>query len=511
MKQFVSLAASLMIGLGVAGCASPPRNQPIAESDFNFDYGYRQADRSDQVLAQTFVVATFSGGGSRAGALAEGMLREFAATPLPSGRSLVDEIDLISSVSGGSVTAANFALYGTEGFAHYEEKYLRTDLMAPLVLGVVNPLNWPRSVFTSYSRIDVFVELLNDVLFHDRTFADLQAQRGRPYLILNAADMTSGSRFQFTQRTFDLLCSDLSRLPIADAVAASAAFPAGLTPITLTNYSPCPAQRKNSFQISDVMSDQQEDGYGDGAVDEQQMDDVVFVDVDDTLPIRNRGMREGRMLNVDGQKSYVHLLDGGIADNLGLAEPLSLASGDVSRDGAPPPNTSDYVFVVVNARSDPASDRDLSSSTPGIPAMLLSSVNAAIDGRTGGLQSQLTVLESVVRAGAREPGARSVSIISVDFDLIRDADCRQAFFDIVTTWALDARTIDSLMEMGSAMVLASPAYHRLASSAGAAMSGTTSKELSALAQARARQACTRLRDPELPLPDVTFGWQQALR
>ena len=49
--------------------------------------------------------------------------------------------------------------------------------------------------------------------------------------------MTLGARFEFTQDQFDLLCSDLSTVPVARAVAASSAFPILLSPLTLHNYS----------------------------------------------------------------------------------------------------------------------------------------------------------------------------------------------------------------------------------------------------------------------------------
>jgi NTE family protein len=52
---------------------------------------------------------TFSGGGTRAAALAYGVLKELKETTIVSGGQrirLLDEVDSISSVSGGSFTAA---------------------------------------------------------------------------------------------------------------------------------------------------------------------------------------------------------------------------------------------------------------------------------------------------------------------------------------------------------------------------------------------------------------------
>jgi hypothetical protein len=44
----------------------------------------------------------------------------------------------------------------------------------------------------------------------------------RPFVVINAAVLSTGARFPFTQGQFDLLCSDLGSVPIARAVAASA-------------------------------------------------------------------------------------------------------------------------------------------------------------------------------------------------------------------------------------------------------------------------------------------------
>ena len=74
--------------------------------------------------------------------------------------------------------------------------------------------------------------------------ADQPGNGRRPYVVLNATDMTAGHVFSFTQDQFDLICGDLARFKIADAVTASAAFPVALTAITLENRAPCAAQQK---------------------------------------------------------------------------------------------------------------------------------------------------------------------------------------------------------------------------------------------------------------------------
>ncbi len=79
-------------------------------------------------------------------------------------------------------------------------------------------------------------ELLDEALFDGKTYGDLAGQQSRPGLLIHASDMATLSRFEFLQPQFDLLCSDMSQLPIAYASAASAALPLVLSPITLTSY-----------------------------------------------------------------------------------------------------------------------------------------------------------------------------------------------------------------------------------------------------------------------------------
>src|SRR6266508_1933198 len=63
-----------------------------------------------------------------------------------------------------------------------------------------------------------------------------RSARPRPFVIINADDMSSGNRFEFTQDQFDLLCADLRPFPIGRAVAASSAFPGLLNSMTINSY-----------------------------------------------------------------------------------------------------------------------------------------------------------------------------------------------------------------------------------------------------------------------------------
>ena len=188
---------------------------------------------------------TFSGGGTRAAALADGVLRALAETQVRGSAGtvpLASQVDVISSVSGGSVTAAYFAFGGIGGLDGFERDFLKRDIMSTLI---GRTLLDPFDLFQP--RIDILSRYLDQNVFQGKTYQDLidldtPGGERRPYVVLNASDMATGSVFSFNQDQFDLICGDLSKLKLADAVSASAAFPVALSALTSKNRAPCAAQ-----------------------------------------------------------------------------------------------------------------------------------------------------------------------------------------------------------------------------------------------------------------------------
>ncbi len=232
--------------LALAACASPVRTTEIKEIDQFSGYRYTTLDhKAPKTTDKSAVMLTFSGGGTRAAALADGVLRALAETQVRGKDGMVplaSEIDVVSSVSGGSVTAAYFALGGTDGLDDLEKNFLRSDIMGTLIGRTL--LN-PAQLFSP--RIDILESYLDDHVFDHKTYQDLidrdaPGKNRRPLVVLNAADMDTGGVFSFTQDQFDLICADLARLKLADAVSASAAFPVALSALTIRNRAPCPAQ-----------------------------------------------------------------------------------------------------------------------------------------------------------------------------------------------------------------------------------------------------------------------------
>jgi NTE family protein len=73
------------------------------------------------------VVLAISGGGMRAAALGYGVLEELRRTEVTvngAKRRLLDEVDVISAVSGGTFTATYYALRGEKTFEEFDAKVL---------------------------------------------------------------------------------------------------------------------------------------------------------------------------------------------------------------------------------------------------------------------------------------------------------------------------------------------------------------------------------------------------
>ncbi|MGH8808702.1 MAG: patatin-like phospholipase family protein, partial [Noviherbaspirillum sp.] len=174
--------------------------------------------------------------------MAYGVLEALAETPIQwesREKRLLDEVDIIASVSGGSLTAAYYALHRDRIFHEFESQVLGLDLASDTFWRILSPRGLWRQTSRRLGRADLLQEVLDERIFKGKTYADLP--RSRPMIFINATEMKLRERFEFSQDQFDRLCSDIGSLPIARAVAASMAAPIVLSPVTLWNFQPsCP-------------------------------------------------------------------------------------------------------------------------------------------------------------------------------------------------------------------------------------------------------------------------------
>jgi NTE family protein len=236
IKIFLSLGAIASAAFGCVGFKAV--NDPLEQSDPS--YGYRPSraeirrDRGD-----TSLYLAFSGGGTRAAALAYGVMEGLRETVIESEdgtRTMLEEVDVLSGVSGGSFPAAYYGLFDDRIFEEFEPRFLRRNIQGAIIWRALIPWNTVALLTPWYSRSDIAKGIYHKSVFEEATFQTLSDAKG-PAIYINATDLSSGERFMFTQGQFDLICSDIQPLPIAYAVAASSAVPMLLSPINLRNHS----------------------------------------------------------------------------------------------------------------------------------------------------------------------------------------------------------------------------------------------------------------------------------
>lgn len=276
----------------VVGTTPLPKD---ANGQPQYNAGYQLPAMLNDPKGEVLMALAFSGGGKRSAAFAFGALRglhDMSVTENGVTRPLLDEVDYISAVSGGSFPAAYYGLHRDKGFATFPDDFLYRDINAYIWGTYLLPWNWEWLVNPFYGTNDRMAEVYDRLMFHGATYADL-LHAGLPVISINATDIANGVSFPFVQASFNLICDNLLTFPVARAVAASNGFPVLFTPITLRSHrNDCGPPPPQAARLSDAS--------------EQEL---------------SRRAALGRIARIylDGKRTqYVHLMDGGIADNLAL-------------------------------------------------------------------------------------------------------------------------------------------------------------------------------------------------
>jgi len=436
---------------------------------YNPDSGYRfdrleRGANSDEL----FVVVTFSGGGTRAAALSYGVLEALRDTTIQwQGRkvALLDEVDVISAISGGSFPAAYYALRGRKIFNEFPDKFLYRPIQSDLAKLLFSPVSWIKLASPGFGRSDLAAEFYDREVFGRGTYADVIARGRRPFVILNATDMTTGTQFSFIQDQFDLMCSDLAGVRLGRAAAASSAFPGGLTPLTFQNYA--------------------------GTCRYEQPRWVPLAAEDHTSRVNRRrtARAENRLsLAADGKarRDFIHLTDGGVADNIGLRGPLNaIASVDhpwsvlrMMNQG----KVKKLVVIVVNAATHPATDRDRKPNIPGLVDTLTTAATVPLDNysidtiellyeKVNSFNEEARLIAGCRRLAAAKGPQCTIDIpqpqpvelypIQVAFDYISSPNERACFKNLPTTFELPRETIDKLRAVGRRLLSEDPEFRKL--------------------------------------------------
>ena len=412
---------------------------------------------------QTLFVLTFSGGGTRAAAFAFGVLEELRRTPIgaPTGtHTALDEVDLVTGTSGGSFTALAYALYGSTLFDMYQDAFLKRNVQGALLERLFNPFTWPKVLTQGFGRSELAEQYYDEILFHGATYADLM--RRTPVAIVGATDVTTGNRIDFSQGQFDFICGDLTRVSLARAAAASSAVPVVLSPVTLDNRG-----GKCGYRPTPWMSAALKAPEG--------------VELGNRADIR---LKNAYMLQDSGERPYIHLVDGGLADNLALlsfVEVLQLAMDNPdARAVLGVGRLRRVAVVIVNAASAPEFDYDKIPTGPNALAMLSQSVSVPMarysTASIAALQDVITEwqLRQKLDADARRLGQGSApgselpaiefTVVDVSFDAVADPEKRKYLQNLPTSFALSEEAVDRLRASAAKVLRDSPAFRRFVGS-----------------------------------------------
>ena len=468
--------AGLLLGLGLlAGCQSldVPMNQPLAMNaagapDFASNYGLagilagEAASAAPAGRSDLLVLVTFSGGGKRSSAFGHGALRGLRAIPVrppgEAGWTLLDDVDYLAGVSGGSFPAAHYGLHRARHFETFRQDFLTRDINSYIWGTYLLPWNWDWLVNPLVGTNDYMARVYDQLMFQGATFADLRRQ-GAPMVSINATDVVNETTFPFINGTFGLLCSDLNSFPIARAVAASNGFPVLFSPITLQNHAArCGGQRPPNTPPH------------------------AWAEPFSVTSRRAAIAREADRYADAERTPWIHLMDGGIADNLalrGLLDSLTITTQNspVFRQMA----LRTRRILIVSVDGEAAPDRSLSRQrvVSGIGQVLNAVSGTQIDaynfetlGLAGEMAQHLATAFREVRCGhapviaGRPCGDVQGEFVHVALSGIDDPAWRARLEAIPTGLTIPDADVDALVQYGEQLVRQHPRILAIAAAAG---------------------------------------------
>jgi NTE family protein len=365
---------------------------------------------------------------------------------------------VISAVSGGSFTALAYGLWGDAVFdGRFEQRFLRHDIKWELATSMLHPRNFFRLGSVALDRIDVAGTYYDEQIFERAKYGRLLERNRRPFIVINATNLALGQRFEFTQDDFDLLGSDLASVPLGWAAAASSAFPILFSPLRM-KYFPGPccsgALARALTSESAERNDRRRYHWAKSLV-------------------RTSGPGAGSYALNEDEHRFLYLMDGGLADNLGLSYVIDNFRHGVIRDRINAGRIEKLVVIVVDAGVRPPEDIEQRESSPGIWTVGYKTAATGIDNFSGALSDMLRLLlldtpaehralcerfQNELNACCSQPAMLDAGhdftsyVIEVSLQNIPDEAARQRFAQIPTSFALPNADVDALIRMGRALL-----------------------------------------------------------
>lgn len=436
----------LCVFLSACSTIIPPLNHPAPNEVASINKApLSEENRSDDLA----LILTFSGGGTRAAAFSYGVMQALRDVKIgkQGDQRLLDEVDLISSVSGGSFTAAYYGLYGDRIFSRYEKDFLKRPVQSSLLkFWLLTPSNWMRLAPALYNRSDLAADYYAKTIFGRKTFADMR--RDGPQIFINATDLGTGSAFSFTRDNFRWICSDLNKFSVGRAVAASSAVPVLFSPIAMKNYGGSCEPYAHQIKTLPNLT--------------KRVDAQAF------------GLRK----YADAERyRYLHLVDGGVVGNLGVRPLLHVIFEQKNNfwqlmKTFNMKKTKKVAFIVVNAADAIPPIIPLRRREPGT-AETLGAVTTIQSTRYN--EDTLDLLESLfpkwkqqIQEGrCRETPSQHCNdmefyLAELNFNQL-PTDQRDELALLETALQLPPESVDKLIESGKKLLYQSPEFKRLLS------------------------------------------------
>jgi NTE family protein len=339
--------------VGLVGCATAIFNPPTNVA-LSVDAAPNMGAPID-VMGENSIFLSFSGGGLRAAAFAHGVLTGLRSVRTGDG-DLLDDVAIVSSVSGSSLTAAYYGVHGRDGLGRFRSEVLLPGFESGLRLSLFRPGNVMRMIGGGLNAREDFGEALDRRAFHGATFADMY-RHGRPEIRIHATDLYHRIPFPFLPPLFRILCSDLSRYSVADAVAASMAVPLVFAPVVIRTYPE--------------------------ACDSAPPELALFEEKRTTSRLVHSIARAMSAYRDPDRVRYIKLADGGLTDNLGVST-FTLSRAIYGTPYAPMTRRDAVkirrlLLIVVDASQGPNGDWTLHAAGPSGFELARSATDAAVD------------------------------------------------------------------------------------------------------------------------------------
>lgn len=202
------------------------------------------------------IALTMSGGGYRAAIFHLGTLSYLNHLKLSDGRSMLEEVNILSTISGGTITGLWYMMNlcrGKDVDESIKELY-HLLVSSQIVSTALNSMM--QSDNKNSSAIKEFIKVYDSIFFHDETFRLIQEGVDRTHVhhfSANGTDFSTGIAFRF-QATEELICDNpdfkrgfignkphqvpwnvASDFKLSEILAVSSCFPGGFEPLLFPN------------------------------------------------------------------------------------------------------------------------------------------------------------------------------------------------------------------------------------------------------------------------------------